>query len=135
MPEGLAREASELRHESAVTRECASETGINRQSKQNDPSMQSNGSSNTRRTSSFCIRQTCPTEEAGARNPDKQKLTGQGHLRPADLWVQIQPRMSKDGAKELWGLAPPGDMEKRIPQHLDAIPDSSDRSSFGKATS
>ena len=40
-------------------------------------------------------------------------------MNPAQVWCLIKASMIRDGAKEMQGLAPQGDLERRIQEQLD----------------
>ena len=64
---------------------------------------------------------SCPMEDVVANNPSQFLLkTETGNfLRPVHVWLELKDRMIKQGAKEMQGIAPAGDLERKIQSYLD----------------
>ena len=63
---------------------------------------------------------SCPTEAMVQRNPQEHLLEGQ-YLRPAHMWIKVKNIMMQDGAVEMAGIAPAGDLERKVQQYLDEM--------------
>lgn len=60
---------------------------------------------------------SCPTQHLVERGPEH--LLKGGLLRPSHIWIRIRKTMMDQGIKEMIGIAPPGDLERKVQAWLD----------------
>ena len=68
------------------------------------------------------LEMSCPLLDQVRMNPDQYmiKHAGKATCRPEHLMIVLHERMCKDGS-ELLGIAPPGDLERKIQAYLDEM--------------
>ena len=68
------------------------------------------------------LEMSCPLLGQVRMNPDQYMIqhAGQAVFRPEHLMIALHERLCKDGS-EMLGIAPPGDLERKIQAHLDEM--------------
>ena len=68
---------------------------------------------------------SCPTEQMVERDWDGQMLhvDRKAFYRPAHFMIRIRAMIMEQGGREMEGIAPPGDLERKIQTHIDSMDD------------
>ena len=66
---------------------------------------------------------SCPTETMVQRDPNANMLMEEKmkYYRPVHLWIKVKQMRMEEGAVGMAGIAPAGDLERKVQQYLDEV--------------